>query len=273
MSKEATIDFALMYLEKGMSVFPLQPRSKVPFFNWRKWTYQRPTRDQVIEWWEAMPSANIAIITGSISGLFVVDCDHPAIAAIHTNEPDYSPTWCVRTGKGMHFYHALPSFWVSNRTGLIDGSFGAVDIRGEGGYVVAPPSIHPSGRRYELGDYRTLQPCPAAILDRLKPKQAQTSPLKAFKPSTTPQDHWRRVLDAETSAVALAPDGSINNTLNKAAYNLGQLIGDGLLDRSQVEDALYTAAVGRGETEGRAMRTIQSGIEAGIANPRSYRGR
>lgn len=264
------ISYALRYLEMGMSVFPLQPKSKIPFFSWQRWSKERPSRAQVIKWWAQCPSANIAVCTGEVSGLFVVDCDDQPIALAHTNQPDYFPTYSVRTRKGMHFYHGLPDFHVGNRTNLLGSGQGEIDVRGDGGYVVAPPSIHPSGTHYTLNEELPFAQCPKYILDLLRP---QITPAKPVNLNVPLSNHWQRILEREARSVACAVDGTINNTLNKAAYNLGQLVGDGLLGRTEVENILFDTAVQRGETESRARRTIRSGLDAGTANPRSRRGR
>ena len=95
--------------------------------------------------WGRWPDANVGIATGQESGVIVVDLDGPvgeqALAEL-LGELPVTPT--AITGKGRHLFFACPDADVGNRVRLLPG----VDIRGEGGYVVVPPSIHHSGRRY-----------------------------------------------------------------------------------------------------------------------------
>lgn len=106
--------------------------------------------DKIAEWWNRWPDANVAIATGEISGIVVVDVDGPEgerSAAMYGLSPD--GTMSVRTGNGFHLYYRYPDFPVKNSVRKIAPG---LDIRGDGGYVVAPPSVHQSGRVYEWSD-------------------------------------------------------------------------------------------------------------------------
>lgn len=137
---------ALAYAAAGWAVHPLRPKDKTPASAHGS---KDATDDveQIQRWWQAMPFANIGIGTGD--GFFVVDLDGPA-AALWAEANELPPTLTARTGKGKHLYYALPAgVTVSNSASQVaDG----VDIRGNGGYVVAPPSIHPSGFVYQWED-------------------------------------------------------------------------------------------------------------------------
>lgn len=112
------------------------------------------TRDpeQIAAWWRQWPDANIGIATGRAAGLVVIDIDprhqgdeyFPELPERYGALPE---TWEVQTGGGgRHLYLRSPAgVRIRNRANWVQG----VDVRGEGGYVVAPPSLHPSGRRYE----------------------------------------------------------------------------------------------------------------------------
>ena len=128
----------------------------MPLVAWRAYQQHRPTRRDIETWFAQWPDANIGIITGQISNLVVLDIDprHGGDRAledlIRTFGP-LPPTLTARTGGGgRHFYFAAPSDPVPlpSRVGLANG----VDVRAEGGMVVAPPSIHPSGQRYVWTD-------------------------------------------------------------------------------------------------------------------------
>ena len=109
---------------------------------------------QIDAWWRKWPEANIGVATGSTSGLLVIDLDSPQglavfrrIHAAHGGE-SLPRAWVVVTGRGWHIYFPIPpgSERISCSTGK--GSEQGVDVRADGGYVVAPPSIHPSGHVY-----------------------------------------------------------------------------------------------------------------------------
>ena len=151
---------ALFYYGKGLSVIPLKHRSKEPIIKWAEYQGRVATIDEFKKWFEEK-ERNIAIICGRISGnLIVIDFDNEEkfkwfIEEIVPKLPEslkfaISNTWIVKTGKGYHIYlrvHEDPEEFAKRfrtKPRFIEG----VDIKGEGGYVVAPPSIHPSGKQY-----------------------------------------------------------------------------------------------------------------------------
>ena len=140
---------ALEYLDLGFSVMPIRPGpEKKPYCAWKVFQSELPTEDQVYEWWDRWPKANVAIITGSISGIFVVDADGEIGARWVTENLPKTAVY-TKTGRdsGCHCFYRLPAgVVVPNATGWRP----KVDIRGEGGYVIAPPSIHHTGRVYEF---------------------------------------------------------------------------------------------------------------------------
>lgn len=134
----------------GWSLLPLLPRAKRPLIT--KWPdLATPDPATLREWWQMWPNANIGVATGPKSGIFVLDVDGPegqASLEQLKSETDWPNTLAALTGSGgFHFYfrwddeHPLRNSAKRLAAGL--------DIRGEGGYVAAPPSIHPNGRRYE----------------------------------------------------------------------------------------------------------------------------
>lgn len=155
---------ALAYAGHGLAVFPLKPRSKQP----QPGTHgvHDATRDAaVIEaWWEAEPDANIGIACGKPSGVVVFDVDGEvgaeSLAALNLALP---LTPVVSTGKGTHIYFRMPDQPLGNRAGMSPG----LDFRADGGYVVAPPSVHPDGRLYEWSVNYTVPfaAIPAEILE------------------------------------------------------------------------------------------------------------
>ena len=102
-------------------------------------------------WWQTWPNANIGIATGRRSGLVVLDVDFRAdgdasLAALVGQHEPLLETACVHTGGGgLHYYFSHPGGTVRNSASVLGAG---LDIRGDGGYVVAPPSLHVSGQAY-----------------------------------------------------------------------------------------------------------------------------
>ena len=107
-------------------------------------------RQIVVDWWTRWPLANIGLPTGSKSGVVVIDFDFRSggLDGLITLEKRKAvpATLEALTGNGLHLYYQCQGILVKNGVGLLPG----IDVRGEGGYVVAPPSIHATFRRYEF---------------------------------------------------------------------------------------------------------------------------
>ena len=140
----STIEPALEYAHRGWSVIPIKPRSKTPLLDtWKEFQERIATDDEIHEWFRNWPDANIAIITGNISGLVVLDVDGDAgRASMNGKTLSVSPQ--ATTARGYHHFFKHPGGSVPTKAGLLPG----IDIRGDGGYVVAAPSIHESGHEY-----------------------------------------------------------------------------------------------------------------------------
>lgn len=128
---------ALKYLAEGYSVIPVG-KDKKPLFAWKEFTERKPKKREIEKWWTDNPTAGIAIVTGKVSGITVIDVEHDG-------EWEYLPeTKTVRTGGGgYHFYYNYNPK-LKNSVRIREST----DIRNDGGYVVAPPSRHLSGRKY-----------------------------------------------------------------------------------------------------------------------------
>lgn len=155
---ESMKDWALQYAGMGFAVFPIKPRDKTPLTS-HGFKDATTNKDMISSWWDKYPDANIAVATGSRSGgLVVIDLDRREDKGIdgyetlidwqkeHGNLPD---TWQSITGGGGYHLFYRDSAINRSRAKLYPG----VDVRGEDGYVVVPPSIHSSGNCYtwEIG--------------------------------------------------------------------------------------------------------------------------
>jgi len=218
-------------------------------------------------WWARWPDANIGLRTGVLMDVADVDSAEGWHGLRHLLGGELPAGPQVRTGGGgWHFWFDPLGF--GNRVRLLPG----VDWRGVGGYVVAPPSMHARGAAYSWvrrpgGD---LPSGPAALRDLVA-----GPPLEAW-PHTRivhPDRYAAVALEAETSRVAWAAVGSRNDTLNRAAFALGRLVGAGLLDERAVRHELTTAARWAGLGPVEIARTLHSGLTAGRRQPVDARAR
>jgi hypothetical protein len=147
----STEQFALSYLSRDWSVIPIKRRAKQPLILWEPFQRRLPREDEVREWFRRWPNAGVGIVTGAISNLVVIDVDvqhggDKALAEMERRTGPLPPTIeAITGGGGRHLYFAYPGQPMPNRVGWTHG----IDLRSDGGLVVAPPSFHPSGRRYE----------------------------------------------------------------------------------------------------------------------------
>ena len=123
---------------QGWSVIPLKPKSKVPAIRWEEYQRRLPTPAE-LESWFTRPGFNVGIVTGAVSGIFVIDADSPA--AVAWAEEELPPCDLrVRTSKGLHLYYPYSgSRRIRNKVRVeVRGEVLDIDIRGDGGYVVGP---------------------------------------------------------------------------------------------------------------------------------------
>jgi hypothetical protein len=141
---------AVAYAERGWSVIPIEVEGKRPLVPWEAFQRRVADTSEIGDWFWRWPSANVGVVTGSVSHLVVLDVDPrhggaESLAKAEEAEGCLPLTIEATTGSGgRHVYFAHPGGLVRNRVGLLPG----IDLRGDGGYVVAPPSVHCSGTRY-----------------------------------------------------------------------------------------------------------------------------
>lgn len=125
-------DWALYYYDQGWCIIPA--RGKIPAVKWQGYQIKRPTREQAAKWWDENPNYNIALVTGAVSGVVVVDIDGVEIP------PGLPPTAVVETSPGrFHYYFKHPRYPIKNAVGeLMPG----VDFKGDEGITILPPSTH-----------------------------------------------------------------------------------------------------------------------------------
>lgn len=232
---------------------------------------------QIRQWWARWPRANVAVRTGSVSGIVVVDIDpdhggNETLDRLIRNHGPLPEGRTVRTGSGgRHLYFAHPGGVVRNDAGRRLGP--GVDIRGDGGYVITPPSRHVRGGVYSAEtNTKVLPVMPDWLLTELRPPPARRLP--TVKAPDLPHDAsaWAQsALRQEYQRLLEAPEGTRNHTLNRAAFRLGQIVGHGELAEPDVERLLLDGAVSIGLSEREATATVRSGLEAGGRTPRGPR--
>ena len=207
---------AQAYAARGWSVIPMQPQGKRPLVAWRRFQQEAAPAQEIAHWFERWPDANVGIVTGAVSGLVVVDVDARnggphSVAALETAHGPLPPTVeAITGGGGRHLFYRHPGSVVSNRVAWRPG----IDVRGDGGCVVAPPSLHPSGRRYAWAPGRSPD------------ERALASPPLHFfgdpattRPAGRSRVYWRRLIRDGID------EGERNNTI---ASLTGHLLSRGV---------------------------------------------
>ena len=251
----------------------------------RKWPGRATTnREQIGEWWSKWPQANVGVVTGTSSGLVVLDVDPRhygdlSLSELESKHGDLSAGLrCSTGGGGFHIYLAHPDFHVRNSAGSLGPG---LDVRADGGFVVAPPSNHISGAPYAW----TTDPAeqagtiPQWMADALTTKRDQVA-----REAQQKRKEWEnnysaivagvtgygaKALHLKCEAVSRAAEGTRNNQLNRSAFSIGQLVGGGELDRAEARTALLAAAMGAGLERPEAEAACDSGLNAGAQSPRT----
>ena len=225
---------ALQLAQKALAVFPCQPRGKEPACDTG---LHAATTDveRINRWWRAVPDLNIGISTGIVSGVFVLDIDgedgEGSLVKLESEHGTLPPTVEAITGKGRHCYFRTDKRKISNSVGQLGVG---LDVRGDGGYVIAPPSIHPSGRPYawSVDTTRDFANAPDWLLTMVTAAKGGNN--KAGKPL----EHWHTVL---TEPIR---NGQRNATL---ASICGKLVHCGVRDAILLYDLVQCVNIARCE--------------------------
>lgn len=270
------VDAALAFAARGCPVFPCDPDNKRPFRGTRGFKDATTNADTIRSWWSQYSNALIGMPTGAASGIWVLDIDAPDL--FEANCPIALPeTLRVDTGKGYHLYFKFdPDRPVHNtqRSGNLwpMPSLQGAETRGEGGYVIVPPSRHPEGRRYQWHNTCT----PASATDELLKlvwERHTKSSRKASNvvDSLSGQDtkYGLKALEYEAAAIRTAGNGEQESTLNKAALKIGGLVAGGELSMATAKGRLLVA--GRAmphynPTDPWTTEAITAKVERGLAD-------
>ena len=230
-------------------------------------------------WWRRWPDANIGLKTGTVLDVCDIDTNDGLAAILDILRVIRPAGPLVRSGHGWHLWFAASD--LPSRVGLLPG----VDWRGRGGYVVAPPSRHTSGRRYVFQQPWTSPPALLACPEPLRrlvippPAAAVEAAGTEAKAIADLDRYTQAALDGELQRIRDAPrpvirngqrlrGGGRNNAVHLAAFRLGQLAARGHIDEAAVRQRLTNAATDVGLSVTESRRTITSGWRAGLRRPR-----
>lgn len=205
-------------------------KCKTPLIKWKEFQTRLPTVEEVSRWFDQSPAPNIGIVTGEISNLVVFDLDSKSAEDFAESEGGFPDTVKVKTGKGYHVYMKHPGFKVEND---VRKEYD-IDIRGDGGYVVAPPSKHGSGNHYEWVDGFSLSEIDPADHVPWTIEYLEAYATKAINPGKEPPTKASKTLSKDSTAVTPDPymeimaNGAQQGERNYMATKLiGHLLGKG----------------------------------------------
>lgn len=262
---EAALSFASA---RGWPVFPCKDKQPLTKHGCKDATTDR---GQIRRWWKKWPDAQIGVRTGRAKGacsnLYVVDEDEGGAETIAALALPSTLTAVTGSG-GRHYYFRRPDVEKIGNTAKKKLGPG-VDGRGDGGYVIVPPSSGAWQAYAWIDETTPVAMLPDNVLEKLQSKKTP-APRGAPIPSGRPaKGYGDAALVAECAKVSNASEGTRNDTLNSAAFSLGQLVGGGVLDEGVVRADLTDAARAAGLDDDEIEKTINSGLEGGKREPRT----
>jgi hypothetical protein len=267
----AVLDAALRYAAAGLHVFPCRPRAKEPAT--LRGFYSATTDPTTIRrWFGNGRDYNLAVRTGLTSGIWILDADNPA--ALAELEGKFGPLPTTRqsqSSRGPHFWwratEALPS--SASRIGP------KIDAKAEGGYIMAPPSIHPGGLIYKWLNRAPIIPAPEWLVALARKPAPPPQPRCQYKYEGKSGNYGAAALAAECAILAGTAPGSRGSALNRVSFRLHQLVAGGEISESDVEREIYQAVTANGllafDGPTKVRRTFESGRRAGLQYPRGRR--
>lgn len=280
---------ALDLAARGLTVIPV-PRpdathgGKKPTIRWKQYQTRRPTIAELTGWF-ATPM-NMAVLTGRISGIVVVDADSDAALAWVFRHLPLTP-WQTKTPRGFHLWYRHPGTRIGNRVHIKtgDGEL-ALDVRGDGGFVVAPGSVHKTGALYEqVGDWTVARDrlpvfWPGWLTHPSNPPQLHASNPPEPHPSNPPQPPrppartlrptGDGVVDRAEKYLAAIPLPEIGAGSDVAVFKAAcHLVRGFALDEVTAVDLLWEWAGGR---PGWTREWIQTKVVSAIKNGREMVG-
>lgn len=244
---------------------------KHPRVSWKD--FMTPADAATIQaWWRWWSKAGVGIKTGAVSGIFVLDVDprHGGDRSLRALEAEHGALpvtlRALTGGDGEHIYLAHPGGEIRNDAGSKLGE--GLDVRGDGGQVVAPPTLHASGKRYRWVNWPGhLAQAPDWLVDALRPPPPV--PRVPVVLVGRGRGYGEAALGREVERLSMAANGDRNHQLFRSSAAMGELVGAGLIADWQAAQELLAVAVSIGLSEIESRATILSGLNKGARNPRA----
>lgn len=268
------IDVALQFCnERKWCPIPVG-EDKRPLGKWRQFQKQLPTDAEIKRSFARRPQPNIGLVCGAVSKLVVLDIDgEEGFRSLRDKGLEIPETLSVKTGRGKHFYFLHPGQPTRNfAKGRSSFPLPGVDFRGDGGYVVAPPSLHSTGVRYAFENDNPPAALPAWLYDMVVSVKADSTQDTAGRSSRPIQRKPGRSLSRPerilTQAIERAHEGSRNET----GLWLACQLRDNHLPEAEARSYIqrYAAAVPQGSTpylDQEALATLRSAYSQPAREP------
>ncbi|GEO18686.1 DUF3987 domain-containing protein [Microvirga aerophila] len=303
MTNEQNLKAALELAAAGLPVFPVRITYNPVTRKFNKqpcitgWQTKATANEAAVrQFWDLFPYAVPGAALGR-SGLVVLDADRhggpDGVSAFHELAARYGlPKGVIRiktAGSGEHWvFRNLANDPLGNGEGVLPGG---INMRGHGGFIVAPGSVRPDGERWREPDgglrlgssfvAGTIPEIPHWLVDLIRSHKAldrelpNDQPIQPEQPAVTERErsYAARALECECTRVRQAARGTRNEILNKAAFALGRMAGAGWIEPDLVHSSLFTAAqdcsLVRDDGASAARKTTDSGLAAGMSEPRA----
>lgn len=262
----ALAEAAEFYVSQGLKIFALAEKDKRPDGRVCPKGFKDATNDltKVKSAWKRLPNLNIGIVTGKENGIVVVDIDGDVGKKTWRNlirQHEYkSKTLKITTCKGCHLYFKYPSALrviIKNRVRFVDG----IDIRADGGYIVAAPSVHPSGKKYQVArpiDFSELEELPDWLLQLILNKNSNDD--VKTESSAMLQNVPLDIKNALT-AISTTQKGSRHNVLISQSNLIAGKCLQGKLDEEYAKNLILQAALKNGSPEKEILQCIDDAFK------------
>jgi Bifunctional DNA primase/polymerase, N-terminal/AAA domain len=280
-SADTMLDAALGYVTIGWHVFPAPATGeKMGLYagaetNGRRWGNTKDAAT-VRAYWGKHPDANIGLPTGQDNNVFVFEFDTPeghqvdgafSLAQLEVKYGKLPPTLQAQSPSGStHYFFRHPGFYVKSSASEIAPG---IDIKGDGGMVLATPSNRPGKGVYRWLNDLHIADAPQWLLDKIKATKSASTVQRPAVPIPPPPPGATPVEKAQHKAyhsVAQTTKGGRNHKLNEASFNLGKFVGAGDLDEETATQLLLAACEANGSLAENAREchgTIDSGLSGG----------
>lgn len=256
----------------GRKVFPVEPGGKTPLVKWRSLEPASSDLEQINKWFIRWGNSNWGLATGVESGVFVVDTDSKeGYNWVVAN--GLTDTYSVKTGGntpeklsyGYHFYFKHPGPAISIKNSAKDLSPG-VDVRGDGGYVLMPPSS--TELPYYVTNHREMADAPQWLIERITKSEVQIAADSNFELSAQDREYGLNIYRKACREYPDTPDGQWNIELNKLAGLAGRMVAAGCFDEDFALNLACECGAAYVKDNRKAfLATFKSGFGWGLKSP------